>query len=191
MAQSHARRRPPLIAIRSLCIGVATTLLAAGSGCSTRAENSHLSGGSTVSASPDLKSPPILVIDGRDLGLGTGVVTASNVCQDSPGSRFKGVKKRVAWRAVTDGTQPDTVTLVFPEKLTQKPMLLVTKASKELYESTKRTELTVDESTKPWYQFSGTIAKVTDDLNASTPWTEAAPLTVKGSIACANYGAPF
>lgn len=175
MKGNHPMRRP----IKALVAGaVAATAAACGA--------SH-------GASPPTNTPPVVVLDGRDLNLGSGVVSTSGVCTDHASERpgwDKSAKKLVAWRGVTNGVQPDAVALIFFENGTKSMWTIdISSGGREYQASWKDTIITVDGPTNDgWYRFSGTVRP---DTGNSTSDFDNPTLKVNGSIACANYGAPF
>ncbi|MDT5009419.1 MAG: hypothetical protein QOH57_1036 [Mycobacterium sp.] len=131
------------------------------------------------------QSPPVVVVDGKDLNFGGGVTSSSSTCQEDPTGNHANMSRVVAWRGVTS-TQPETVMLSFPKQDTGLgPLLLVELPNGQRYNSNlKTTQIAVDGPTDGWYKFSGMVHRASSgDPDFLTT------LSVKGSIACANYGA--
>jgi hypothetical protein len=168
-----------LIKVKLMKIIIAAALAAATTACgSTTASTSH---------GPATPQPPVVMIDARDLNLGSGVVSASSVCEDPPpaNANQRAMKKRVVWRGVTNGQQPDEVALAFAAAGTKTMWAIQISSGGQQYENPwKDTIVTADGPTNGWYRFSGTVRK--KDAHYDDP-----TFKVKGSIACANYGAPF
>jgi hypothetical protein len=90
----------------------------------------------------------------------------------------------VAWRGVTNGPRPDEVMLAFPKDSNIHPFLVVAARGEQYDSSWKDTVITVGGPTNGWYQFSGVVRVKDGHYDDKT-------FKVKGSIACASYGAPF
>lgn len=164
-----------VIAILSILISV---------GCSSKPARDA---GHDANSPGDTQQPPMVVLDGRDLNLGSGVVSASAVCADHPPANVNwgDAKRRVAWRGVTNGQQPDVVALAFLAAATKTMWTIEISSGGQQYENPwKDTDLTVDGPSNGWYRFSGTVRMKDADYDDPT-------YKVNGSIACANYGAPF
>ena len=149
-------------------------------------------GGDASNAQP----PPLVILDGRDLNFGSGVISASSVCQDNlvgdsdkPKQAFgEQPHRQVVWRGVTNGERPDGVGLFFFKQNNFVALELQLSNGDKFDNQSKSTYMTVSGPTNGWYEFSGTVKRAHRG-SEDRDWLDAPELSVKGSIACANYGA--
>ncbi len=148
----------------------------------------------TDSKHPNAQTPPMVVLDGTDLNLGSDTTSASSECREHPGGNFSDFTRVIQWRGVTTAQQPNQVMLVFSNDKTVPFGLFLSLSNGKQYETRTAGDLKVEGPTNDgWYQFSGRVTrernhKNSDDDNLSPSQK---PLSVRGSIACANYGAPL
>ncbi len=148
----------------------------------------------TGSKHQNAQTPPVVVLDGTDLNLGSDMTSASSECREHPGGNFSDLARVIQWRGVTTGQQPNQVMLFFTNDETVPFGLFLSLSNGKHYETRTAGDLKVEGPTNDgWYQFSGSVTrernyKNPEDDNLSP---NQKPLSVRGSIACANYGAPL